>query len=247
MVGRAFQRSLGHSLRAFQRRSIVISPLCGRITRHNLFITADLLFCGMSRRHPPPPLGERELIASGLSRRFISNRLLASPAPATTPGARHLRRKHDKMWVASAPQFEVRRVCVFENPHLVVLSLWARRTRNDGSRSRTRHHRSRGRTCDNRSRGRTRNHRGRSRTRNHRGRSRARDNWGRSRTRNYRGRSRTGHRTRSRTGHRTRSLAARAKSVEPHAIEAAITPPAMSSLHIGIKSGEPNDDRRQRE
>ena len=50
MVGRAFQRSLGHSFRAFQRRNIVISPLCGRITRHNLFITADSLFCGVSRR-----------------------------------------------------------------------------------------------------------------------------------------------------------------------------------------------------
>jgi hypothetical protein len=32
---------------AIQRRSVVISPLCGRITRHHLFITADYLFCGV--------------------------------------------------------------------------------------------------------------------------------------------------------------------------------------------------------
>jgi hypothetical protein len=32
------------SFRAFQRQNIVIPPLCGRITRHNLFITADYFF-----------------------------------------------------------------------------------------------------------------------------------------------------------------------------------------------------------
>ena len=174
MVGRAFQRSLGHSFRSFQRRSIVISPLCGRITRHNLFITADFFFAACHAA-VPLPLGERELIASGLSRRLISNRLLASPAPAMTSGASHIWRKHDKMRVAAAPQFEVRRLCVFENPHLVISSLLIRRAR------RTRQNRGRGRTRDNRSRGRTRNHRSRSRTRNHRS------------------RSRTGDRTRSRT------------------------------------------------
>jgi hypothetical protein len=107
MVGRAFQRSLGHSFRSVQRRNIVISPLCGRITRHNLVITADSLFFAASHAAVPPPPGGRELIASGLSRRFISNRLLASPAPAMTPGAIHLRRPRDKIWVAFPPRFEV--------------------------------------------------------------------------------------------------------------------------------------------
>src|SRR5262245_52267752 len=192
----------------------------------------------------PPPRGERELIASGLSRRLISNRLLASPAPAMTPGASHLRRQHDKMWVALSPQFEVRRLCVFENPHLVISSLLirrARRTRQNRGRGRTRDNRSRGRTRNHRSRSRTRNHRSRSRTRNHRSRSRTRNHRGRSRTRNHRGRSRATHR--SRAGHRARSLAAWAKSVEPRAKE--ISP--VSSFHVGIESSEPNDYRRQRE
>src|SRR5262245_17282007 len=36
--------------RAFQRRRIIVSPLDGRLTRHNHFLTADPLYCGVIRR-----------------------------------------------------------------------------------------------------------------------------------------------------------------------------------------------------
>jgi hypothetical protein len=163
-----------------------------------------------------------------------------------TPGANHLKRRRDKMWVAFPPRFEVAVSLHFENPHLVVAFLLTRRTRDNRSRSRTRDSRSRSRTRDSRSRSRTRNHRSRSRTRNHRSRSRTRNHRSRSRTRDNRTRSRTGDRTRSRTGDRTRSLAAWAKSVEPRAIAPTVIS-AVSSFHVGIESGEPDDDRRQRE
>jgi hypothetical protein len=70
MVGRALQRSGGRSFQSFQRQSIVIPPLCDRITRHNLFITADYFFLRRVTPLPTPPLGGRRYIASGLSRRL---------------------------------------------------------------------------------------------------------------------------------------------------------------------------------
>jgi hypothetical protein len=90
MIGRAFQRSLGHSFRAFQRRNIVISPLCGRITRHNLFITADFLFAA-SHAAAPPPLGERELNCFWLIKALYFQQVVSKPGAAITPGASHLR------------------------------------------------------------------------------------------------------------------------------------------------------------
>jgi hypothetical protein len=44
MVGRALRRSIDRSFRAFQRRSIVILPLCGRITRQPPLTTLDYFF-----------------------------------------------------------------------------------------------------------------------------------------------------------------------------------------------------------
>ena|SRR5215468_7781696 len=85
MVGRAFQRSLGHSFRSSQRRSIVISPLCGRITRHNLFITADLLFAA-SHAAAPPPLGERELNCFWLIKALDFQQVVSKPGASYDAG-----------------------------------------------------------------------------------------------------------------------------------------------------------------